>query len=94
MGILGWIVVGLIAGALARWVTGSTYGGCGCIGTIVIGVVGAFIGGALYRFAMGDEVDTFDRFDLESVVVAFLGAVVLLLVLEALGRGSRRRPWR
>jgi uncharacterized membrane protein YeaQ/YmgE (transglycosylase-associated protein family) len=92
MGILGWIVVGFIAGGLARWVTGSP--SRGCIGTIVVGIVGALIGGALYRLAMGDDVDTFDEFNLESIIVAFLGAVLLLLVLEALGRGSRRGPWR
>ena len=88
MGILAWLVVGFVAGALARWVTGATTQGC--IATIVVGILGALIGGALYRWATGDDSSTFDDFDLGSVVIAFLGAVLLLLVLQALGPRFRR----
>lgn len=84
MGILGWIVVGFIAGGLARWVTGARKRGC--LATLVVGILGALIGGALFRLASGDDVNTFDDFDLGSIFVAFVGAVLLLLVLEALGR--------
>ena len=87
MGVLGWLIVGLVAGALARWVTGSPDGGC--LFTIVVGIIGAFVGGALYRLATGAESATFDDFDLGSIFVAFLGAVILLLVLQALS-GRRR----
>jgi uncharacterized membrane protein YeaQ/YmgE (transglycosylase-associated protein family) len=89
MGILGWIIVGLVAGALARWVTKA--GRMGCLATTVVGIVGALIGGALYQLATGAESDTFDDFDIGSICVAFLGAVLLLLILQALGRSSRRR---
>lgn len=88
MGILAWLVVGFAAGALARWVTGSTQRGC--IATIVVGILGALIGGALFRWATGDEASTFDDFDLGSIAVAFLGAVLLLLVLQAISPNSRR----
>ena len=88
MGILAGLVVGFIAGALARWVTGSTQRGC--IATIVVGILGALIGGALFRWATGDEASTFDDFDLGSIAVAFLGAVLLLLVLQAISPNSRR----
>jgi uncharacterized membrane protein YeaQ/YmgE (transglycosylase-associated protein family) len=88
MGILAWLVVGFIAGALARWVTGATKQGC--IATIVVGILGAFIGGALYRWGTGAEGDTFDEFDLTSVFIAFLGSVLLLLVLQAISPKSRR----
>ncbi|MDD9369280.1 MAG: GlsB/YeaQ/YmgE family stress response membrane protein [Acidimicrobiales bacterium] len=88
MSILGWLVVGFVAGALARWITGADKRGC--LATIVVGVVGAFIGGALYRLALGDDVQVFDEFDLGSIFVAFLGSVVLLLVLQALGPRGRR----
>ena len=81
-------MVGFVAGGLARWVTGSRKRGC--LATIAVGIAGAFIGGALYRLATGTESTAFDDFDLGSVLVAVLGAVVLLLVLEALGDGSRR----
>jgi uncharacterized membrane protein YeaQ/YmgE (transglycosylase-associated protein family) len=87
MGILGWIVVGFIAGGLARWVTGARKRGC--LATLVVGILGALIGGTLFRLASGDDVNTFDDFDLGSIFVAFLGAVLLLLVLEALSSRSR-----
>jgi uncharacterized membrane protein YeaQ/YmgE (transglycosylase-associated protein family) len=56
---------------------------------MVVGILGALIGGALFRLASGDDVNTFDDFDLGSIFVAFIGAVLLLLVLEALGPRSR-----
>ena len=86
MGILGWLFVGFVAGGLARVVTGAEKRGC--LGTIVVGVLGALLGGALFRFATGDEVSTFDDVDLGSIAVAFIGAALLLLVLQAIGRRS------
>lgn len=92
MSILGWIVVGLIAGLLARAVVKADRGGC--LYTLVIGVLGAVIGGWIYS-AVTDDSDVFDDFDLGSIVVAFLGACLLLLVLQAIaGRGPRSRPLR
>lgn len=88
MGIFAWIVVGFIAGGLARWITGARKRGC--LGTIAVGILGALIGGALYRWGTGSDTGTFDEFDLTSVVVASLGAILLLLVLEALTPRSRR----
>lgn len=88
MSILSWLVVGLLAGALARWVTKAP--DRGCLATIAVGILGALIGGALFRWATGDD-SAVDDLDLGSVVVAFLGAVLLLLVLDALGAGRRRR---
>jgi uncharacterized membrane protein YeaQ/YmgE (transglycosylase-associated protein family) len=87
MNLLAWLVVGFIAGALARRITGSRKRGC--LATIAVGVVGAFVGGALFRLATGEDTAAFDEFDLGSVLVALLGAVVLLLVLDAIRPGSR-----
>jgi uncharacterized membrane protein YeaQ/YmgE (transglycosylase-associated protein family) len=87
MGILGWLVVGFIAGALARAATGARKRGC--LGTIAIGIIGALLGGALFRLAMGDDFDSFDGSYLASIFVAFVGAALLLLVLEALDRSPR-----
>jgi len=85
MSILTWIIVGLIAGVLASLVMGGT--GYGLIGDIIIGIVGAFIGGWLFR-ALG----TASPFGgLPGVIfVAFIGAVVLLFLLRLIRRGSSR----
>ena len=87
MGVLGWIVVGLVAGGLARWVVKDDR--TGCLYTMVVGVLGAIIGGGL--MSLIDE-DGVDEFSIRSIVVAALGAVLLLLVLQSLsGRRRSRR---
>lgn len=87
MNLLGWIVVGLVAGALARWIVKDSR--TGCIYTMVIGVLGALIGGFL--MSLVDE-EGIDDFSLRTIVVAAIGSVLLLLVLQALaGRGPRTR---
>jgi uncharacterized membrane protein YeaQ/YmgE (transglycosylase-associated protein family) len=86
MSILAWIVIGLLAGALARAATGAERRGC--LGTLAIGILGAFIGGALAN-AAGTEGIT--EFGLRSLLLAFVGATLLLLLFEALaGRPGRR----
>ena len=90
MGPLGWIVVGFVAGALARPVTGGGWR-LGCVGTIVVGVLGGLLGGALFNLA-GDH--GIGKFGLRSMFVAFVGAVVLLAAVGLLGgrhAGPRRR---
>jgi len=81
--ILGWIVVGLIAGGFARLVTGGAKG-VGCLATIVIGIVGAVIGGWLFSLVGEDGAD---GFNLWSIFVAFCGAVVLLVIVGLFTRG-------
>jgi uncharacterized membrane protein YeaQ/YmgE (transglycosylase-associated protein family) len=85
MGLLGWIVVGLLAGGLARWIVKDER--TGCIYTMVVGVLGAIIGGGLMSFVDEEGVE---EFSLRSILVAALGAVLLLLVLQAIGGRSRR----
>jgi uncharacterized membrane protein YeaQ/YmgE (transglycosylase-associated protein family) len=95
MGILGWIVVGFVAGALAKPVAAGLIrkGGdpgwdVGCLGTIAIGVLGGLIGGALFNWAGGDGIG---HFGLRSMFVAFIGAVLLLVIVGLLsGRRNRR----
>lgn len=86
MGILGWIVVGLVAGAFAQSATRFNRRRApdqrlGCVGTVAVGVAGGMIGGALFTWAGHDGIDDFG---LRSMAVAFVGAVVLLLVVNAL----------
>jgi uncharacterized membrane protein YeaQ/YmgE (transglycosylase-associated protein family) len=83
--ILSWIVVGLVAGLLARWIVRDERSGC--LYTIAVGIVGALIGGALMQWAGRRGVD---ELDIRSILVAALGAILLLLVLGAIrGRGRR-----
>lgn len=85
MNLLSWIAVGLLAGLLARWIVKDDRSGC--IYTMVVGVLGAIIGGWLMATIDADGVD---EFSLRSIGVAAIGAVLLLLVLQALaGRGPR-----
>ena len=87
MGLLGWIVVGFVAGMLARAVTGGRdRWNLGCLGTIVVGVLGGILGGWLFSLA-GDE--GIGDFGLRSMFVAFVGAVVLLGVYGFLTRNRR-----
>ena len=75
MGILTWIVLGLVGG----WLAGQFMrGGYGLVGDIVLGIVGAIVGGFLTGVLLGR--DMVSGFNLESVIVAFLGAVVLIAV--------------
>ena len=78
MGLLSWIVMGLLAGLLSRFLTPGE-DSAGCIGTVVIGIVGAVIGGFLATLLGFGGIQ---GFDLYSMLVATLGAVVLLLVVK------------
>jgi uncharacterized membrane protein YeaQ/YmgE (transglycosylase-associated protein family) len=80
VGILAWVITGFVAGALAQVVTGTD--SRGCLYTIVVGVLGGLIGGALFN-AAGER--GIDDFGVWSIVVAFLGACLLLIVLQAVG---------
>ncbi len=74
-------MVGFIAGALATRIT--NYDRRGCLFSIIVGIIGALIGGALFSAVGGRGVDTFD---LESIAVALVGAVLFLLILQAISR--------
>ena len=83
MSILGWIILGLIAGWLAGvLVRGSGYG---VVGDIVLGIVGALVGGAITSTLMGVDIT---GFNLESLLVAVLGAIVVIFIARLIS-GSR-----
>jgi uncharacterized membrane protein YeaQ/YmgE (transglycosylase-associated protein family) len=81
MGLLAWIVVGLIAGWLAGLVMKG--GGYGVLGDIILGIVGALIGGFLASALFGVS-DPVSGINLTSIIVAFLGAVVVVGIVRAL----------
>ena len=80
MSLLAWIIVGLVAGVLASLVMG---GGYGIIGDIVIGIVGAFIGGWLFStLGVSNPIGGMGG----QILVAFVGALVLLFLLRLIRR--------
>ncbi len=85
MDLLTWLIVGLIAGVLASLVMGGT--GYGLIGDIIIGIVGAFVGGWLFT-KLG--VTTPFGGIAGVIFVAFIGAVVLLFLLRLIRRSTSR----
>jgi uncharacterized membrane protein YeaQ/YmgE (transglycosylase-associated protein family) len=84
MGILTWILFGLVAGAIAKFVMPGRDPG-GCILTIVIGIAGALLGGFLATLLGFGGIE---EFDLRSLLIAVLGSIVLLAIFRAL-RGRR-----
>jgi uncharacterized membrane protein YeaQ/YmgE (transglycosylase-associated protein family) len=87
MDLLTWLIVGLVAGVLASLVMGGT--GYGIIGDIIVGIAGAFVGGWLLR-QMGASVPLSGLPG--TILVAFIGAVVLLFIIRLLRGAMRRAP--
>ena len=84
MGILAWIVFGLIVGIVAKWIVpGAGFGGV--LGDIVVGIIGSFLGVWIYEL-FGHR--PFIEFNIPSMVCALVGAVVLLFIVRAIN-GSR-----
>jgi uncharacterized membrane protein YeaQ/YmgE (transglycosylase-associated protein family) len=82
MGILTWIVLGLVAGALAKFIMPGRDPG-GIIVTIILGIVGAVVGGFIGTLlGFGD----ISGFDFRSVVIAVIGAIILLAIYRAVRR--------
>ena len=79
MSILGWALFGAITGFIASKVVQGR--GQGCILNIVLGLVGALVGGAIFRGI--SDFDVF-RFNLISMFVAILGAIIVLFLWHAL----------
>jgi uncharacterized membrane protein YeaQ/YmgE (transglycosylase-associated protein family) len=82
MGILGWIVLGLLVGAIARALVPGPTEPSGCIGTLAIGILGALIGGFIASALGIGHISHF--FNLGTWLIAIGGAVLLLLVIRAI----------
>ncbi|HSJ04952.1 MAG: GlsB/YeaQ/YmgE family stress response membrane protein [Verrucomicrobium sp.] len=82
MGILSWIILGLIAGALAKLIMPGDQKG-GCIMTTILGIFGAMIGGwvgsAVFNWG------SVDRFDMRSLGIAIIGSLLLLFIFRLVG---------
>ena len=87
MGPISWIILGLLAGALSGAVVGGRTAR-GCLPNIIIGIIGAFVGGWLFaRLGVNSPFGGLAG----TIFVAFIGAVVLLFVLRLIRGASTRR---
>jgi uncharacterized membrane protein YeaQ/YmgE (transglycosylase-associated protein family) len=81
MGIIGWILLGIVGGVIAKALLPGNDPG-GLIVTIIIGVVGALLGGFLARaLGLGDPIDEF--FDVSTWLAAIIGSMILLVIYRA-----------
>ena len=83
--LLGWVIIGFLAGAISGWFVG-TKSVQGCLPTMVVGILGAVVGGWLARSINDEPATGF----LGALVFAILGSIVVRLVLRALEGGGRR----
>ena len=79
MTIIGWVILGALAGWLASIITGRN-AQMGCIANIIVGILGGLLGGWLMSMFGGEGVT---GFNIPSLIVALVGAVVLLLIWNA-----------
>jgi len=87
MGILGWIVLGLVAGAIAKAILPGTQGG-GWLITLLLGVVGAVLGGFLGSVLFNTGLGGF--FEIRTWLLAIGGSIVVLLIYGLATRGRGR----
>ncbi|MEO1093802.1 MAG: GlsB/YeaQ/YmgE family stress response membrane protein [Cyanobacteria bacterium J06638_28] len=86
MNILAWLVLGLIAGAIAKAIYPGHQRG-GILGTLILGVIGAFVGGTLYTLlTTGALALTASSLSIGGVVVSVLGAIIALFVYYAVAK--------
>jgi uncharacterized membrane protein YeaQ/YmgE (transglycosylase-associated protein family) len=88
MNILAWIVLGLIAGAIAKAIYPGHQGG-GIIATMLLGIIGAFVGGSLgIFFSTGTLTLAAPTLSIPSIAVAVIGAIVAIFLWNLLNRRS------
>ncbi|MBE9020332.1 MAG: hypothetical protein N4J56_005892 [Chroococcidiopsis sp. SAG 2025] len=88
MNILAWIVLGLIAGAIAKAIYPGRQGG-GILGTLLLGIIGAFIGGTLGTFlSTGTLQLAATTFSIPGIALAVLGAIIAIFIWNAINRRS------
>ena len=90
MGIVSFLLFGLLAGAVARLATPGRQS-IGCLPTLAVGIVGALLGGVIGDVVLGHKIHF--GWDLGPFLLSVVGAVVVLLALEAVAGRRRRGPW-
>ena len=88
MNIIAWIILGLLAGAIAKAIVPGHQGG-NWLATMVLGVIGAFIGGTLHNLLQNGSLQlTAPGLSIGGVFIAVLGAIIAIFVYSALARKS------
>ncbi len=88
MNIIAWIVLGLLAGAIAKAIYPGSQGG-GILGTMVLGIVGAFVGGTLFTFlSTGSFQFVASGLSIPGVFVAVLGAIIAIFLWGLITRNA------
>ncbi len=88
MGIIAWLILGGLAGWIASMIMG-TDAQQGILMNIIVGIIGAFIGGFVARL-LGFGSESFELFDIGSWLTAIIGACILLFIVKAVTGRSRR----
>ncbi|WP_427159360.1 GlsB/YeaQ/YmgE family stress response membrane protein [Aliinostoc sp. HNIBRCY26] len=86
MNIIAWVILGLLAGAIAKAIYPGSQGG-GILSTMILGIIGAFIGGSLYSlFATGTLQLTATSLSLPGLLIAVIGAMVAIYLWGLISR--------
>jgi uncharacterized membrane protein YeaQ/YmgE (transglycosylase-associated protein family) len=86
MNIIAWIILGLIAGAIAKAIYPGNQGG-GILGTMILGIVGAFVGGSLFNLlSTGSIALTSASLSIGGIFVAVIGAIIAIFLWGLLTR--------
>ena len=83
--VLGWIVIGFVAGSISGWFVG-TRSVQGCLPTVVVGILGAVVGGWLTRQLGNGQTEGF----IGAIAVAIIGSIIVRIVLRAIEGDTRR----
>ena len=85
--LLGWIIIGLLAGSISGWFVRGNHSVQGCLPTIVVGILGAIVGGWLARSSATSPAQGF----FGALVFAMIGSIVVRIILRAIETGGTRR---
>ncbi|GAC1568014.1 MAG: GlsB/YeaQ/YmgE family stress response membrane protein [Ktedonobacteraceae bacterium] len=88
LGLFSWIIFGALAGWVANIVTGSN-SRLGCLGNIVVGVIGAFLGGWIYSLITHHPLEV--GWNWTAFIVAVIGAIILLAILNLVSGSSSKK---
>ena len=89
--IVAWIIMGALVGWIASMIMG-TNARQGGVGNIVVGIIGAFVGGFVMHLLDKGGANAADAFSWRSFLVALLGAIIVLFIYKALTKGNHGSP--